>query len=86
LIVLPEPALAPVMLPVMVPIVQVNVLATSAVNAMFGATPLHAVWVFAVVTVGVVEAVTVMGVETAVQFVLSETDTVYVAAVLTVGF
>lgn len=58
--VLPEPALAPVMLPLMVPTVQVNVLGTEAVNAMLVATPLQADAVFGVETAGLGVTVTVM--------------------------
>lgn len=50
--VLPEPALAPVMLPVMVPMVQLNVLGAEAVNGILVATPLQAVAVLALVTAG----------------------------------
>jgi hypothetical protein len=59
-IVLPEPALAPVMPPVIVPTVQVNVLAEVAVNAMFVAVALQIAAVFAVVTTGVGLTVTVI--------------------------
>jgi hypothetical protein len=59
-IVLPEPALAPVMLPVIVPTVHANVLADDAVNAMFVAVPLHITAVLAVVTTGVGFTVTVI--------------------------
>ena len=48
----PEPALAPVILPVIVPTVHVKVLATPAVNAIFGLVPLHILFVAAVVTAG----------------------------------
>jgi hypothetical protein len=58
--VLPEPALAPVIPPVMVPIVQENVLAVLAVKLMFGLFPLHTVAMFAVVTTGVGFTVTVI--------------------------
>ncbi len=51
--VLPDPALAPVMPPVMVPTVHVKVDGALAVSAMFGLVPLHIVEVFAVVTAGV---------------------------------
>jgi hypothetical protein len=60
LIVLPEPALAPVILPVIVPIVQVKLLATLAVNAIFGPTPLQVLFVGAVVTTGVGVTATVI--------------------------
>jgi hypothetical protein len=58
--VLPEPALAPVILPAIVPTVQVNVLGADAVNAMFVAVALHIVAVLAVVTTGVGLTVTVI--------------------------
>ena len=61
LMVLPEPALAPVTEPVMVPMVQVNVLPTLAVNEILGLEPVHIVALFAVVTTGVGVTVTVMG-------------------------
>lgn len=60
MMVLPEPALAPVMPPVMVPTVQVKVLGAEAVSAMFGLVALQMVEVFAVVTTGVGYTVTVM--------------------------
>jgi hypothetical protein len=53
LIVLPEPAEAPVMLPVIVPMVHVKVLGVFAVSEILGLVPLHMVAVLAVVTVGV---------------------------------
>jgi hypothetical protein len=59
-IVLPEPALAPVIPPVIVPTVHVNVLAVDAVNAMFVAVALQIVAVLAVVTTGVGLTVTVI--------------------------
>jgi hypothetical protein len=52
LIRLPLPALAPVMPPVIVPIVQVNVLGTLAVSAMFGLPPLQIAAGGAFVTAG----------------------------------
>jgi hypothetical protein len=58
--VLPEPALAPVILPVIVPMVQVNVLAALEVSAIFVAVALQIVAVLAVVTTGVGLAVTVI--------------------------
>jgi hypothetical protein len=58
--VLPDPALAPVMLPVIVPTVQLNVLAAVDVNAMFVAVPLQIEAVLAVVTAGVGLTVTVI--------------------------
>ena len=60
MITVPEPALAPVMPPVIAPTVQVNVLGTLAVSAMFGPVPLQVVAVFGVVTTGVGSTVTVM--------------------------
>ena len=60
LIVLPDAALAPVILPVMVPIAQVKLLATLAFNAMLGATPLHAFWAAVVVITGVGVTITVI--------------------------
>jgi hypothetical protein len=59
LIVLPELALAPVMLPVIVPRVQANVLATEAVREIFGDVPLHVDAVATLVTTGVGLTVTV---------------------------
>jgi hypothetical protein len=61
-IVLPMPALAPVMLPVMAPIVQLMVLATLAVKAMLVALPLQIDDVFDVVITGVGFTVTVIAV------------------------
>jgi hypothetical protein len=60
LIVLPDPATAPVMLPVIVPIVQAKLLGALAVNAMFGLVPLQVLAVLAVVTAGVGLTVTVI--------------------------
>ena len=60
MIILPEPALAPVIPPVMVPIVQLNVLGTLAVKLMFGPFPLQALAVLAVVTAGFGFTVTVI--------------------------
>jgi hypothetical protein len=60
LMVLPEPALAPVIPPVMVPIVQENVLDVLAVNAIFGDVPLHILAVAAFVTTGFGYTVTVI--------------------------
>jgi hypothetical protein len=60
-IVLPLPALAPVIPPVIVPIVQEKVLGALAVNAMFVAVLLQIAAVFAVVTTGVGFTVTVIG-------------------------
>ena len=60
LMVLPDPALAPVMPPVIVPMVQVNVLGTVAVRLIFGPVPLHVAAVLAVVTTGVGCTVTIM--------------------------
>lgn len=57
---LPDPALAPVMLPVIVPIVQLNVLVAVAASAIFVAVPLQMVAVFAVVTAGLGFTVTVI--------------------------
>jgi hypothetical protein len=59
-IVEPLPALAPVIPPVIVPIVQVNVLAALAVNAIFVGVALQIVAVLAVVTAGVGLTVTVI--------------------------
>jgi hypothetical protein len=56
----PLPLEAPVIPPVIVPIVQVNVLAALAVNAIFVAVALHIVAVLAVVTTGVGLTVTVI--------------------------
>jgi hypothetical protein len=51
-IVLPLPALAPVIPPVIVPIVQLKLLAALAVNAILVALPLHREAVLGVVTEG----------------------------------
>jgi hypothetical protein len=59
-IVEPLPPLAPVTPPVTVPIVQLNVLAALAVNAIFVEVALHIVAVLAVVTTGVGLTVTVI--------------------------
>ena len=48
--VVPELALAPVIVPVLVPNVQAKLLATSEVNEIPGPVPLHALAVVAVVT------------------------------------
>jgi hypothetical protein len=58
--VLPEPALAPVIPPVIVPIVQANVLGAVAVSEIFGPVALHVEAVAAVVTEGVGFTVTVI--------------------------
>jgi hypothetical protein len=60
LIVLPDPAAAPVMLPVIVPIVHAKLLGALAVNAMFGLVPLQVLAVLAVVTAGVGLTVTMI--------------------------
>ena len=60
MIVLPDPALAPLMLPVTAPTVQVNVLGVLAVSEMFGPVPLQVEAVAAVVTTGVGLTVTVI--------------------------
>jgi uncharacterized protein Usg len=60
LIVLPDPAIAPVILPVIVPTVHVKLLGALAVNAMLGLVPLHVTAVLAVVTTGVGVTVTVI--------------------------
>jgi hypothetical protein len=60
LIVLPDPAKAPLILPVIVPIVHVNVLAALAVKAIAGLVPLHVAAVLAVVTTGLGFTVTVI--------------------------
>jgi hypothetical protein len=60
LIVFPDPAIAPVISGETTPIVQVKLLATLAVNAMFGLVPLQVIAVFAVVTSGVGVTVTVI--------------------------
>ena len=59
MIVLPEPALAPVMPPLIVPTVHVNVLGTEAVSAILGLVPLHALTFALLVTTGVGFTVTV---------------------------
>lgn len=59
-IVLPELAVAPVILPVMVPTVQVKLLGALAVNAIFGPVLLQVIAVFAVVTTGVGLTVTII--------------------------
>jgi hypothetical protein len=58
--VLPDPALAPVILPVTVPIVHEKLLGTLAANAMFGLVALHIAAVAALVTAGVGLTVTVI--------------------------
>jgi hypothetical protein len=60
LIVVPLPALAPVMLPVTVPIVHANVLGALEVRVMFGLVPVHVDAVAALVTTGVGLTVTVI--------------------------
>lgn len=60
MMVLPDPALAPVMPPVMVPTVQVKVLGTLAVSGMFTFAPLQIVADVGVVTTGTGCTVTVM--------------------------
>jgi uncharacterized protein Usg len=60
LIVLPDPATAPVILPVIVPIVQAKLLGALAVSAIFWLVPLQVLAVFAVVTTGVGLIVTVI--------------------------
>src|SRR6266542_3100302 len=60
LIVVPEPALAPVILPVMVPMVQLNALATLAVKLILVEVPLQMDFVAAVVTAGLGFTVTVI--------------------------
>jgi hypothetical protein len=60
LIVLPEPALAPVILPVMAPIVHANVLGALDVSEMLGFVPLQMAIVAAFVTAGVGFTVMVM--------------------------
>jgi hypothetical protein len=59
LIVTPEPALSPAMLPVIVPVVQVKLLGTLDVNAIFVPVPLHMVAVAEFVTEGMGLTVTV---------------------------
>jgi hypothetical protein len=60
LIVLPLPAVAPVMPPLMVPIVHANVLGALAVREIFGPVPLQIETVAALVTAGVGLTVTVI--------------------------
>jgi hypothetical protein len=60
LIVVPDPAVAPVILPVTVPIVQENVLGALAVSAMFGLVAVQIEAVAAFVTAGVGLTVTVI--------------------------
>ncbi len=60
MIVVPEPALAPVIPPVMVPMVQPNVLAALAVKLILGPVPLQVLAVLAVVTRGFGLIVTVI--------------------------
>jgi hypothetical protein len=55
-----DPALAPVMAPVIVPMVQLKLLATLAVRAMFGLVPLHVDAVGALPTTGIGFTVTVI--------------------------
>ena len=58
--IVPDPALAPVIPPVIVPIVQLKVLATVAVRLMFGLVLLQVVAVAGLVTDGLGKTVTVM--------------------------
>jgi hypothetical protein len=60
LIVLPDPALAPVMPPVIVPIVHANVLGVLEVSEIFGLVALQTATVAAFVTAGVGLTVTVI--------------------------
>jgi hypothetical protein len=60
LIISPDDALAPVIPPVIVPMVQLNELATEAVNGILGPVPLQVVAVLAVVTEGLGFTVTVI--------------------------
>ena len=60
LIMVPDPALAPVIPPVTIPMVQVKVLGADAVRLMFGPVPLQMVAVGVFVTVGVGLMVTVI--------------------------
>ncbi len=60
MIVVPEPALAPVIPPVMVPMVQLNELAALAVKLILGPVPLQVLAVLAVVTRGFGLIVTVI--------------------------
>jgi hypothetical protein len=60
LIVVPDPAVAPVMPPLMVPIVQLNELGALAVSAMFGLVPVQIELAAAFVTAGVGLTVTVI--------------------------
>jgi hypothetical protein len=60
LIVVPDPAVAPVILPVTVPIVHANVLGALAVSAMFGLVAVQIELVAALVTAGVGFTVTVI--------------------------
>ena len=60
MIVVPEPAFAPVIPPVMVPMVQLNVLPALAVKPILVEVPLQMVFVAAVVTTGVGFTVTVI--------------------------
>lgn len=73
LMLLPEPALAPVILPVMVPTIQVNVLGALAVRAILVLSPLQEEAVFAVVTTGVGLTVIVIVNTGPVQLPLVET-------------
>jgi hypothetical protein len=57
---LPDPAVAPVIPPVTVPIVQLNVLLAVDVSEMFVVPPLQIVALFAVVTTGLGLTVTVI--------------------------
>jgi hypothetical protein len=58
--VVPDPAVAPVIPPLMVPIVHEKLLGTLAVSAMFGLVPLQIAFVAALVTTGVGLTVTVI--------------------------
>lgn len=76
LIVLPDPALPPVIPPVIVPMVQLKLLAASAVSDRLGLVPLHMAAVGELVTVGVVSETTTRFAVTGKQPVLSVTETV----------
>jgi hypothetical protein len=88
LMVLPDPALAPVMAPVIVPTVHANVLGALAVSAMFGPVPLQVDAVLAVVTAGVGLTVTVMVADDPAQLPVVEVAVIIygtVPAVLLLG-
>jgi hypothetical protein len=72
-IVVPDPALAPLIPPVIVPTVHANVLGVLAVSEIFVAVPLQSEAVFAVVTAGTGFTVSVAAFEFTEPFTLENT-------------